>query len=108
MNIKNRIYFTEIESIIPNTKHLKATLLLETFGCTDTCESSIDLDEVAKQRMLALMSDIVYGEVKREVNYLYTLVDKLKDCGEYCKAIELEDSLNSLIKLCDLTGGVLK
>ena len=48
------------------------------------------------------MSDVVYGDIKREVNYLYTLVGKLKDCGEYCKAVELEDSLNSLMKLCDL------
>ena len=102
MNIKNRIYFTEIESIYPNTRLHKATLLLETFGCMDVYESSIDLDEVTKQRMLALMSDTVYGEVKREVNYLYTLVDKLKDCGEYSYGLELEESLKSILKLCDL------
>lgn len=107
MNIKDCLYLKETSSFIPSAKQHSMTLNVTVNHVSPKEFSGIDVEAHAEAQMLKYLSDIVYGDIKREVVYLNTLVDKLKRSGAYTYGLELEESLNSLIKLCDLSGGEL-
>ena len=93
MKIKGYLYLKEKPSFIPSTKQHSMTLNVTVNYVTPKKFSGIDVEAHAEVQMMRHISDIVY---------LNTLVDKLKSSGAYTYGLELEDSLKSVLKLCDL------
>ena len=102
MKIRDCLYLKEKPSFIPSTKQHSMTLNVTVNYVTPKKFSGIDVEAHAEVQMMRHISDIVYGDIKREIVYLNTLVDKLKSSGAYTYGLELEDSLKSVLKLCDL------
>lgn len=102
MRIKDCVYFKETPSFIPSTKQYSMTLSVTVSHVTPKEFSGIDAEAHAEAQMLKYLSGIVYGDIKREIDYLTNLVDKLKNSGAYTCGLELEESLKSVLKLCDL------